>query len=146
MLFVPASRIPSKVKPISFSLNQRRIIGNRRPALLALQESTSDDKYIDRFGKCICLPQDDFLRTVRNAGHSFLLSWTKGKGEKGAVMMLVDVDELRAYLVDYCGAAMFSGFPGAIVDLSDIESASGTELCRIAERLGVDPERFVIEK
>ena len=57
----------------------------------------------------------------------------------------IDIDALRAYLRDYCGTAMFSGFPVAVLDVVDIERASGEELCRIAERLGVDLRRFVVQ-
>ena len=54
----------------------------------------------------------------------------------------IDVDALREYLLDYCGTAMFSGFPAAVLDVVDIEQADGCELCRIAERLGIDLRRF----
>lgn len=57
----------------------------------------------------------------------------------------IDIDALRAYLLDYCGTAMFPGFPVAVLDVADIERASGEELCRIAERLGVDLRRFVVQ-
>lgn len=56
----------------------------------------------------------------------------------------VDVDALRAYLLDYCGTAMFSGFPAALLDVSDVSGASPEELVRIAERLGVDPVWFAV--
>lgn len=56
----------------------------------------------------------------------------------------VDVDALRAYLLDYCGTAMFSGFPAALLDVSDISAASPEELIGIAGRLGVDPARFAV--
>lgn len=54
----------------------------------------------------------------------------------------VNVDALRNYLLDYCGSALFSGFPAAVIDIADIEAADGYELCQIAERLGVDLRRF----
>lgn len=57
----------------------------------------------------------------------------------------IDIDALRVYLLDYCGTAMFSGFPVTVLDVADIERASGEELCRIAERLGVDLRRFVVQ-
>lgn len=60
-------------------------------------------------------------------------------------MALVDVDALRRYLMDYCGTAMFSGFPAALLDVADIERMSGEELCRKAEELGVDLRKFDIE-
>lgn len=56
----------------------------------------------------------------------------------------IDVDALRAYLLDCCGTAMFSGFSAAVLDVVDIERASGEELCQIAERLGVDLREFVV--
>ncbi len=59
-------------------------------------------------------------------------------------MALIDVDALRAYLLDYCGTAMFSGFPTALLDVADIERMDGDELCRKAEELGVDLRRFVV--
>lgn len=59
-------------------------------------------------------------------------------------MALIDVDALRAYLLDYCGTAMFSGFPAALLDVADIEHMSGEELCRKAEELGIDLRRFVV--
>ena len=66
--------------------------------------------------------------------------------EKGKVMALIDVDALRDYLMDYCGTAMFSGFPAAVLDLSDIEDMDGEELCRAAEDLGIDLRRFAIDE
>lgn len=61
-----------------------------------------------------------------------------------AVLVDIDVDALRDYLLDYCGSAMFSGFPAAVIDVGRISSASGEELCEIAEELGVDLSRFVV--
>ena len=37
---------------------------------------------------------------------------------------------------------MFGGFPAALLDVADIESASGDELLKMAERLGVGPEEY----
>lgn len=59
-------------------------------------------------------------------------------------MVEIDVDALRDYLLDYCGTAMFSGFPAAVLDVVDIERASGEELCDIAEQLGIDLRQFVV--
>lgn len=59
-------------------------------------------------------------------------------------MAKIDVDALRAYLIDYCGSAMFAGFPAALLDVVDIERSTGMELCMIAERVGIDLERFVV--
>lgn len=59
-------------------------------------------------------------------------------------MALIDVDALREYLQDYYGTAMFNGFPAAIIDLGELDRMDGQELCRLAERLGVDLQRFVV--
>lgn len=56
--------------------------------------------------------------------------------------MTIDVEKLRNYLIDYCGTALFGGFPAAIIDLSDIERMSDYELCRKAESLGIDLRQF----
>lgn len=58
--------------------------------------------------------------------------------------MLIDVDALRSYLADYYGTAMMAGFSTALLDMSEIEGATEKELCRIAERLGVNLGRFAI--
>lgn len=58
------------------------------------------------------------------------------------LLTTIDVESLRDYLLDYCGSAMVLGYPVAVVDLSDVERASGDELCRIAERMGVNLGRF----
>ena len=59
----------------------------------------------------------------------------------GALLMdEFDEEALRERLMDECGTAMFGGFPAALLDIADIESASSDELLEIAERLGVDPE------
>ncbi len=60
-------------------------------------------------------------------------------------MATIDVEELRDYLLDTCGSAMMSGFPGALVDVADIESMDGQDLCEKAEDLGVDLRPFVVE-
>ena len=62
------------------------------------------------------------------------------------LMATIDVDALRAYLLDYCGTAAFNGFPAAIMDAWDIENASGEDLCRQAERLGIDLCRFAVSE
>ena len=59
-------------------------------------------------------------------------------------MAAIDVDELRDYMKDYCGSAMMSDFPAAVLDVVDVERASGEELCRMAEQMGVDLRRFVV--
>ena len=54
----------------------------------------------------------------------------------------VDVDRLREYMMDEYGTAAFSGFPAAVMDAWEIESMSGVELCREAERRGIDLRDF----
>ncbi len=62
---------------------------------------------------------------------------------RGALLMdEVDEEALRERLMDECGTAMFGGFPAALLDVADIESASSDELLEMAERLGVDPEEY----
>ena len=58
--------------------------------------------------------------------------------------MTVDVEALRSYLLDLCGTAAFAGFGAAVVDVVDVERASGEELLEIALRLGVDPSEFEV--
>lgn len=64
--------------------------------------------------------------------------------ERNLNMALIDIDALRKYMIDYCGTAAFSGFPAAILDVWDVESADPQELCRKAEMLGIDLSRFVV--
>lgn len=60
-------------------------------------------------------------------------------------MATIDVDALREYMRDYCGTAMFSGFPAALLDLSDIDSMDPHDLCEKAEEMGIDLQRFVVQ-
>ena len=60
-------------------------------------------------------------------------------------MGAIDVDALRACLLDYCGTAAFNGFPAALLDVADISSADGEELCQRAVQFGVDLRRFAVE-
>ena len=60
-------------------------------------------------------------------------------------MAAIDVDALRSHLEDNLGAALFNGFPSALLDLSDIQHMSGYELCGKAEDLGVDLRLFEIK-
>lgn len=57
-------------------------------------------------------------------------------------MATINVDALREYMRDYYGTAMFSGFPVALLDLSDIDSMDPYELCEKAEEMGIDLTRF----
>lgn len=58
--------------------------------------------------------------------------------------MTIDVDTLRSYLLDLCGTAAFAGLGAALVDVADVERASGEELLKIALWLGVDPAEFEV--
>lgn len=60
-------------------------------------------------------------------------------------MARINVDELRDYMEDYCGTAMMSGFPAALLDLADVDRMDGYELCQKAERMGVDLRRFAVD-
>ena len=40
---------------------------------------------------------------------------------------------------------MMGGFPAAILDLADVDSMSGEQLCKTAEDNGINPHDFVIE-
>lgn len=57
-------------------------------------------------------------------------------------MVRVDIDELRDCLVDYCGTAVYSGSPAAVIDLAEIEYANAEELFRKAKELGIDSADF----
>ena len=59
--------------------------------------------------------------------------------------MEIDVDELRDYMVDYCGTAAFSDSPAAILEVVDIERMDGYELCEKAEDLGINLRKFEVE-
>lgn len=61
-------------------------------------------------------------------------------------MATINVDKLRNHLMDYCGTAAFSGLTTAALDLIDIQSACGYELCRQAERLGIDLGQFTFDE
>ena len=58
--------------------------------------------------------------------------------------MFVDVDAIRADLIDYFGSA--SGvFPMAIMDVARIENASDEEIIAIARQVGVDFSKYEVE-
>lgn len=56
--------------------------------------------------------------------------------------MRIDIEKLRAYLLDYCGTAAFGGFPFAMIDVCEIERMDGYELCKKAEQMGIDLRKF----
>lgn len=53
--------------------------------------------------------------------------------------MNIDLAALRQALLEYVGTAWINGNPTAIVQLSEIESASPGELIAIAEQMGFIP-------
>lgn len=69
-------------------------------------------------------------------------AWRRIAVEGVAVVCEFDEEALRERLMDECGTAMFGGFPAALLDVADIESASSDELLEMAEHLGVDPEEY----
>lgn len=50
--------------------------------------------------------------------------------------------KLKRDLMDKYGTAMYSGFPMAVIDLSDIESMSDEELLEYAQNQGIDIEKY----
>lgn len=58
----------------------------------------------------------------------------------------MNYDQLRLDLIDYFGTAMSSGFPMAVIELSDVERASDTELIRIAGRVGFNLRTYEYEE
>ncbi len=54
----------------------------------------------------------------------------------------MDIEALREDLMDYYGTAMMSGFPMAIMDLSDVENASDLKLIMLAEKAGFDLNNY----
>lgn len=60
-------------------------------------------------------------------------------------MAEIDVDSLRDHMEDYVGTAMMSGFPAALLDLVEIDSMNGEELCEKAEEMGIDLESFIVD-
>ena len=58
----------------------------------------------------------------------------------------VDVDALREYMLDRAGTAAFAGFPAAMADVVAIDGMDGYELCRAAEREGVDLRDFAVDE
>lgn len=51
---------------------------------------------------------------------------------------VLDLEGLRAFLMDYCGTALSAGMGPALIDIARIERADPRELLRIAQELGVN--------
>ena len=54
----------------------------------------------------------------------------------------MDYDLLKEDLMDYYGSAMITEFPMAVVELSEIESASNLELVKLAKKAGIDLNKY----
>ena len=52
--------------------------------------------------------------------------------------MDIDISKLRDDLENYYGSAAFSGFPAALVELSQVETASPQQLVELSRRAGFD--------
>ena len=59
--------------------------------------------------------------------------------------MIIDVDKLRDDMEDYYGTAMMNGFPMAMVELSDVETASDRELVDMAVKEGFDLRKYEVD-
>lgn len=56
----------------------------------------------------------------------------------------MDIERLREDLKDYYGTAMASGFPMAMMDLSEVEHASEEELVKKAIQNGMDISKYLL--
>ena len=59
--------------------------------------------------------------------------------------MEIDIERLRKDLENYFGAAMFNGFPAAMMDLEDVKRADDDELIEIARRSGFNINNYRIQ-
>lgn len=59
--------------------------------------------------------------------------------------MTIDVDKLRAYMINYYGTAAFSGMPVAILDASKAQSMSAEKLVRLAMKEKIDLTKFAVD-
>lgn len=60
-------------------------------------------------------------------------------------MVLINIDKLREYMLDYVGEAAFGGLPAAIIDTMEIQDMDPKILCKKAENLGIDLNEFKID-
>ena len=58
----------------------------------------------------------------------------------------IDISRLKRDLIDYYGTASFSGFPVAMMDVIDVESASFEELLEFANKAGFDIRKYYIDE
>lgn len=59
--------------------------------------------------------------------------------------MTYNFDKLRKDLKDECYAAMFNGFPMAVMDLKDIDKATNEQLLRYAKEFGLNLNKYIIK-
>ena len=69
-----------------------------------------------------------FLRCFKTASADRIV-------RKGA-MVLINIDKLREYMLDYVGAAAFGGFPAAIIDTMEIQDMAPRFSARKLKILG----------
>ncbi len=59
------------------------------------------------------------------------------------MIITIDIDKLRKYMLDNSYGAFFVGdFGGALAEAADIENASDEELIEMAKRKGIDLRIF----
>jgi hypothetical protein len=56
----------------------------------------------------------------------------------------IDISKLRMDMMDYYGTALASGFPMAVINLTNIENASADELIDLAQKNGWDVRKYII--
>lgn len=54
----------------------------------------------------------------------------------------MDYNKLRRDLMDYYGTAMHSGSPMVMMELMDVESATNSELLKLAKEAGFDLDDY----
>ncbi len=56
----------------------------------------------------------------------------------------IDISRLRKDMKDEYVAAMFNGFPMAVMDLSKVERMSDRELVELAQKNGMDLRKYIL--
>lgn len=59
--------------------------------------------------------------------------------------MVIDADKLRKDVLNYYGTAMYSGYPMAVIEVADAETASPQELVDIAQRAGFNLRDYAVD-
>ena len=62
------------------------------------------------------------------------------------LFMQLDIERLRKDLKNYYGSAMHSGFPMAMMNLSEIERESDQELIQIAQQNHINLNNYIIHR